>query len=92
MALLGKEESEDKKKDAIDIDMKSNDSDESSGNEEGYDEDDGEQSEKYSLNSESGSDNESDDVDEDLKGVDTLMNDEMDIPRVDDIPVVSKLA
>jgi hypothetical protein len=70
--------------------MKSNDSDESSGNEGGDEEDQGDQEERYSLNS---SDEESEESDQDeVKGGDTLMADEIDIPRVDDIPVVSKLA
>ena len=66
--------------------MKSEDTDSSSASEQGYDEDDGEHGENYSLNSESESD------DEEVKGGDTLMTDDIDIPRVDDIPVVSRIA
>lgn len=44
------------------------------------------------MGSDSDSDDDSESEEEELKGVDTLMADEMDIPRVDDIPVVSKLA
>lgn len=51
-------------------------------------EDQYENQENYSLDSDQSSESE----DEELKGVDHLMNTEMDIPRVNDIPVVSKLA
>lgn len=91
MALLGEEEKTQTAGATGDIDMKSDDS-ESSSNEQGYEEDDGEQSERYSLGSDSDSDDESEDEEEGTKGGDLLMTDEMDIPRVDDIPVVSKLA
>lgn len=82
LALLGQEET----KEAKDAEMKSEDTDSSSASEQGYDEDDGEHGENYSLNSESESD------DEEVKGGDTLMTDDIDIPRVDDIPVVSRIA
>jgi len=43
------------------------------------------------MNSDSDSDGSDSEADE-TKGADTLMTDDIDIPRVDDIPVVSKLA
>jgi hypothetical protein len=95
LALLGKEEKVEKAgATSGDAEMKSDS--ESSGDEQGYDEDDGEQSEKFSLGSESEGEesdsDSSDSSDEEEKGTDMLMADEMDIPRVDDIPIVSKLA
>jgi hypothetical protein len=73
------------------------DSGSSSSDEEEEDNDhamDGVEEENYSLHSENESDDEdsSDSEDEDLRGRDKLMSKEQDIPRVDNIPVVSKLA
>lgn len=84
LTLLG----QDSKKEAKDVEMKSVESDLSSASDNGYDEDDGEQGENYSLNSDDDSESDSDEI----KGGDTLMTDDIDIPRVDDIPVVSRLA
>jgi len=47
--------------------------------------------ERYSDDGEDDSEDESSD-EEEVGGTDALMTDGLDIPRVDDIPVVSKLA
>lgn len=86
LALLGQEDKPKVKMAAMDIDMKEGKENESSSESEG-DESEGEDVERYSLDSDS-----DEEEDEDLKGTDTLMTDGFDIPRVDDIPVVSKLA
>ena len=53
-----------------------------------------EKDEKYSLDSDASDQSDDDDDEEDDRrgGTDLLMTDSMDIPRVDDIPIVSKLA
>jgi hypothetical protein len=55
-------------------------------------EDEVEAAEKFSLNSESDDEDSESDADEEMRGADTLMSREMDIPIVNDIPIVSKLA
>jgi hypothetical protein len=44
------------------------------------------------LNSESDDEDSESDADEEMRGADTLMSREMDIPIVNDVPIVSKLA
>lgn len=90
LALLGKEEKEKEKKivgmDGLSSSEESDDElevDES----EMRDEDDEKQS-----NDSDASDESEDDDNERVRGGDLMMTDSMDIPRVDDIPVVSKLA
>lgn len=78
--LLGKDTKVEKKED---VDM--GDDEEGSESEE---ENQYENEENYSLDSDLSSESE----DEDLQGVDHLMTTGIDIPRVNDIPVVSKLA
>jgi hypothetical protein len=84
--LLGEDsKAKDTKKEDADMEL---DGDDEEGSEESGDEEQLENEENYSLDSDQSSESE----DEDLKGVDHLMTTQMDIPRVNDIPVVSKLA
>lgn len=86
-ALLGQEE---KKDDKFHSGAQADDEDSDITSEEEEDQvmqDDDEKSENYSLDSD-----ESESEEEDMRGTDFLMADGIDIPRVDDIPIVSKLA
>ncbi len=87
LALLGQEDKPKSKVEAMDVDMKDDDEDEDATSSE-EEEEANDHDERYSLDSDS-----EDEEDDDVKGGrDTLMTDTIDIPRVDDIPIVSKLA
>jgi hypothetical protein len=85
LALLGKPEEEEHKDSKTSAEAGDSDSDDE------MDSVEDEAEERYSDDGEDDSEDESSD-EEEVGGTDALMTDGLDIPRVDDIPVVSKLA